>query len=100
MEFSEFAARADEIEAEEADLETVELVAELLEAADEDLETVARFVQGRVFPAHDGTKLDVAAGEGFFVPSGEPHAAENVGNTVVRGIDVFAPARSADYWSE
>ena len=48
----------------------------------------------------DGTELDVAAGEGFFIPGGEPHAAENVGDTVVRGIDVFAPARSADYWSE
>jgi DNA ligase-1 len=59
MEFAEFADRAAEIEAEPADLETVGLVADLLTAADEDLDVVARFVQGRVFPAHDGTKLDV-----------------------------------------
>ena len=48
------------MEAEPADLETVALVADLFAEADEDLETVARFVQGRVFPAHDPTKLDVS----------------------------------------
>jgi DNA ligase-1 len=59
MEFAEFAARAAEIEAEPADLETVALVADLLADAGDDLAVVARFVQGRVFPAHDGTKLEV-----------------------------------------
>ncbi|MFB6096395.1 MAG: ATP-dependent DNA ligase LigA [Haloferacaceae archaeon] len=59
MDFAEFAARADEIEAEEADLETVSLVRDLLLAAGEDLPIVARFVQGRVFPAWDSTTLDV-----------------------------------------
>jgi DNA ligase-1 len=59
MEFAEFAARATEMEAEPADLETIALVAELFEDAGADLDTVARFVQGRVFPAHDGTKLDI-----------------------------------------
>jgi DNA ligase-1 len=59
MEFADFAARAAEIEEESADLETVALVAELLEDAVGDLDVVARFVQGRVFPAHDGTKLDI-----------------------------------------
>lgn len=46
------------------------------------------------------TELDVPSGEGFFIPGGEPHAAENVGETVVRGIDVFAPPRAANFWSE
>ncbi len=59
MEFADFAARADAIEAEPADLETVDRVAALFEAAGEDLATVARFVQGRVVPAHDTTKLDI-----------------------------------------
>jgi DNA ligase-1 len=59
MEFAAFADRAAEMEAESGDLETVSLVADLLVDADEDLETVSRFVQGRVFPAHDGTKLDI-----------------------------------------
>ncbi|WP_254841182.1 ATP-dependent DNA ligase LigA [Natronomonas marina] len=59
MEFAEFAALADEIEAEDADLEVIGLVAALFETAGEDLGTVTRVVQGRVFPAHDATKLDV-----------------------------------------
>jgi DNA ligase-1 len=59
MQFDEFAARADEIEAEPADLATVALVRDLLCDAGEDLSVVARFVQGRVFPAWDSTTLDV-----------------------------------------
>jgi DNA ligase-1 len=59
MEFAEFAARAAAMEEEPADLETIGLVAELFEDAGDDLDTVTRFVQGRVFPAHDGTKLDI-----------------------------------------
>ncbi|PSP76517.1 DNA ligase [Halobacteriales archaeon QS_1_68_20] len=59
MEFEEFAARAAEIEAASADTEIVDLVTDLLAAAGEDLPVIARFVQGRVFPAWSSTKLDV-----------------------------------------
>lgn len=59
MEFSEFSTRAAEIEDESADLETVGLVAELFVDAGGELDTVTRFIQGRVFPSHDGTKLDI-----------------------------------------
>jgi len=59
MEFAAFADRAAEIEAESADLATVDLVTDLFREAGEDLPTVARFVQGRVFPAHDSTTLDI-----------------------------------------
>ncbi|WP_255149678.1 ATP-dependent DNA ligase LigA [Halorarius halobius] len=59
MEFARLADRADAIEAESADLETVALVADLLAEAGEGLPVVARFLQGQVFPAHDSTKLDV-----------------------------------------
>jgi len=59
MQFAAFAERADEIEAEPADLETIDLVADLLAEAGEDLPVVARFVQGRVFPAWASTTLDV-----------------------------------------
>ncbi|MFQ3318737.1 MAG: DNA ligase-1, partial [Natronomonas sp.] len=48
MEFAEFAARADEIEAEPADLKTVGLVANLFEDAGDELSIITRFVQGRV----------------------------------------------------
>ncbi|MFP8958211.1 ATP-dependent DNA ligase LigA [Natrialbaceae archaeon A-CW3] len=66
MEFATFADRAATIEAESADLEIVSHVRELFEDADghrgdgtPDLEIVARFVQGRVFPAWDARKLDI-----------------------------------------
>ncbi|WP_290819230.1 ATP-dependent DNA ligase [Halovivax sp.] len=59
MEFAAFADRAREIEDEPADLEIVDLVAELFGTAGDDLPVVARFVQGRVFPAWSSRKLDV-----------------------------------------
>jgi DNA ligase-1 len=59
MDFADFAARAADIENEPTDLKTVRLVAALFEDAMDDLETVSRFVQGRVVPAHDDTKLDI-----------------------------------------
>ena len=59
MEFREFAAYADRIEDEPADLETVALVTELLSDGDGDLPVIARFVQGRIFPAWDSTTLDI-----------------------------------------
>ena len=59
MDFGSFAAHAADIEAETADLEVVDLVTELFADADDDLAVVARFVQGRVFPAHSETKLDI-----------------------------------------
>ncbi|MFC6988756.1 ATP-dependent DNA ligase LigA [Haloplanus sp. GCM10025708] len=59
MEFAEFAARVADVEAETADLETTSLVAALFRDAGADLPVVVRFVQGRVFPAWDSTKLDV-----------------------------------------
>ncbi|SFC36322.1 DNA ligase-1 [Halobiforma haloterrestris] len=72
MEFATFADRAAAIEAEPADLEIVAHVRDLLEDAGDPestdngaddriatVEIVARFVQGRVFPAWDSTTLDI-----------------------------------------
>ncbi|WP_049927189.1 ATP-dependent DNA ligase LigA [Halopiger goleimassiliensis] len=73
MEFATFADRAGTIEAEPADLEIVDHVRALLEEAGSagesespktarepaTIEIVARFVQGRVVPAWDSTKLDI-----------------------------------------
>ena len=59
MEFAEFAARARAIETVTAETETVSLVAELLVDAETELGTVTRLIRGRVFPAHDPTKLDI-----------------------------------------
>ncbi len=59
MRFADFAERAGAIEDEPADLETRDLVATLLRRSGEDLPVVARFVQGRVFPAWTSNTLDI-----------------------------------------
>ncbi len=75
MEFATFADRAGAIDAEPADLEIIDHVTALLTAAADDdgagagaraaetepatVDIVARFVQGRVFPAWDSTTLDI-----------------------------------------
>jgi len=59
MEFEAFAERVDVIEAEAGDIETMQGVAALFGAADAELPIVARFVQGRVFPAWSSTTLDI-----------------------------------------
>ncbi len=59
MEFATFADRAATIEAEPADLEIIDHVTELFVDANADLGPIARFVQGRVFPAWESRTLDV-----------------------------------------
>ena len=48
----------------------------------------------------DGTELVVGAGESFTIPGEEPHAAENRGERLVRGVDIFAPPRPDPDWAE
>jgi DNA ligase-1 len=59
MEFAAFADAAAAIEGESTDTAIVEAVTDLFTSADDDLEHLARFVQGRVFPAHDSRTHDV-----------------------------------------
>ncbi|KZX47882.1 ATP-dependent DNA ligase LigA [Haloarcula sp. K1] len=59
MEFAAFADRAEAIEAESADTAITEAVTDLFSDAGPDLPTLARFVQGRVFPAYESRTLDI-----------------------------------------
>ncbi|AUV83943.1 DNA ligase [Salinigranum rubrum] len=59
MRFDAFCDALTRVEALSADTDIVAAVADLFAAADADLPVVARFVQGRVFPAWDATTLDV-----------------------------------------
>ena len=56
-------------------------------------------------PREDGERSDpreivVGPGESFTIPGDEPHAAINRGDGVVRGVDIFAPARPDPDWAE
>lgn len=48
----------------------------------------------------DGEELVVGPGDTYAIPGGEPHGAENRGETTVRGIDVFSPPRTNPSWDE
>jgi DNA ligase-1 len=99
MEFADFAVRAAEIEEEPADLMTVSLVAELFREAAGDIGTVARFVQGRVFPAHDGTKLDIGPSlcyEALAKAAGRNVAAADIESELAEIGEIGAVAESLD----
>jgi DNA ligase-1 len=100
MEFDEFAERAAAIEAESADLEIVGLVTDLLQVADDDLSTVVRFVQGRVFPANDSTTLDIGPSlcyEAIARAAGQNVSADDVEQRVADVGDVGEVAASYDF---
>ncbi|GAB3682369.1 hypothetical protein GCM10028857_08080 [Salinarchaeum chitinilyticum] len=114
MQFEAFAERAREIEATDADLDVIALTAELFEAAEDDLPIVARFVQGRVFPAWQSRTHDVgpsrcyaalarAATPGVTAETIEDRLAElgDVGEVAAQlelggqtGLDAFAATES------
>ncbi|ELZ24527.1 DNA ligase [Halosimplex carlsbadense 2-9-1] len=100
MELAAFAERAREIEAESADTAIVEGVTDLLDAAGADLPVVARYVQGRVFPAHDSTKLDIGPAlcyEAIAKAAGRNVTVDDVEDRVADVGDVGAVASSYDF---
>jgi DNA ligase-1 len=100
MEFEAFARRAAEIEAEAADSAIRERVTDLFHAAVNALPVVARFVQGRVFPAHESTKLDVGPSlcyEAVAKAAGMGVSADDVEQRVADRGDVGAVAESFDF---
>lgn len=99
MEFADFAGRAAVIEEEPADLETVALVAELFEDAVDDLEAVARFVQGRIVPAHDDTKLDIGPAlcyEALAKSAGQNVTVEDIETELAETGEIGAVAERLD----
>ncbi|WP_255169949.1 ATP-dependent DNA ligase LigA [Natrononativus amylolyticus] len=107
MEFATFAARAGEIDAEDADLEIVDLVSDLLVAAGDapagdrdELEIVSRFVQGRVFPAWEQTTLDIgpsACYEAIARAAGRNVTAADVEDRLAEVGEIGAVAASYEF---
>jgi DNA ligase-1 len=100
MQFAEFAARASEMETEPADLATVALVRDLFCDAGDDLPVVARFVQGRVFPAWDSTTLDVGPRllrEAIARAAGQNVTAGDVEDRLADAGEIGAVAASYDF---
>ncbi len=100
MKFAAFADRAGEIEAEASDLAIVDHVTSLLADANDDLEVVARFVQGRVFPAWDSTTLDVGPRtcyEAIARAAGRNVSADDVEERLAEVGEIGAVAASYDF---
>lgn len=100
MQFADFAARADDIEAEPADLAKTALVRDLFAAAGDDLPVVARFVQGRVFPAWQSTTLDIGPNlcyEAIARAAGQNVTAADVEDRLAELGEIGAVASSFDF---
>jgi len=109
MEFATFADRAGTIDAEAADLEIVAHVRDLLTDAGGDagdgtepqtLELVARFAQGRVFPAWDSTTLDIgpsACYEAIARAAGTNVSADDVEDRLAEVGEIGDVAASYDF---
>ncbi|MFB6308515.1 MAG: ATP-dependent DNA ligase LigA [Haloarculaceae archaeon] len=99
MEFAAFADRAAEIEAESADTAITGHVTDLFAAAGEELPVLARFVQGRIVPAHDSRTVDVGPRlcyEALARAAGRNVDADDVEDRVADLGDVGAAAASFD----
>ncbi|XGI83907.1 ATP-dependent DNA ligase [Halorutilales archaeon Cl-col2-1] len=100
MEFGELAERAEKVEELSGDYDKTDEVARLFgeSETDEDLEISARFIQGRLFPSWDDTKLDVGRSllyDGLSLATGV--TADEVEEKVKDMGDVGLAAESFDY---
>ncbi|WP_135851314.1 ATP-dependent DNA ligase LigA [Halorussus salinus] len=100
MEFGEFADTAAEIEERSADTEITEQVTHLFADAGDDLPVLARFVQGRVFPAWSSRTLDI--GPNYCYEAIARAAGTNVSADDVEGLladlgDIGEVAASYDF---
>ncbi|MWG35110.1 cupin domain-containing protein [Halomarina oriensis] len=57
-------------------------------------------VEGTLTFVVDGEELTVEPGDGYDIPSDEPHAARNDGDETVTGVEVFAPPRRDVPWAK
>ncbi|GKZ12339.1 ATP-dependent DNA ligase LigA [Haladaptatus sp. T7] len=100
MEFGEFADTAAEIEELSADSDIIDAVTDLLSSANDDLEVLARFVQGRVFPAWDSTTLDIGPNLCYTAiarAAGQNVSADDVEDRLAEMGDIGAVAASYEF---
>lgn len=63
-------------------------------------EQAGYLVEGTLTFVLDDEERELVPGDSYVIPGGESHAAENRGNEIVRGIDVFNPPRENPDWAE
>lgn len=56
--------------------------------------------QGEFSFSVGGETYVASPGSAYYIPSNEPHAAANFGETPVKGIDIFSPPRVDPAWKD
>jgi quercetin dioxygenase-like cupin family protein len=63
-------------------------------------EQLGYLLRGRLTFIVDGEEIVVEADDSYSLPGDEPHAVENRGDSVAKGIDIFSPPRTNPDWAE
>ncbi|SEP24653.1 Cupin domain protein [Halogranum amylolyticum] len=67
---------------------------------DHENEQVCLCLQGELTVATEDDSVTLQQYDSVLLESDEPHRVENTGNEFAVGLDVFAPGRSFDFWTE
>ena len=65
---------------------------------DHENEQVCIVFEGEVTFHTEDESVTLGPDDSLWLDSWEAHSAENTGDTVARGVDVFAPGRPFDFW--
>ena len=63
-------------------------------------EQVGYLLDGTLTFTVDGESRLVEADDSYVIPGGEPHSAENNGDTTAIGLDIFSPPRDNPEWNQ
>ena len=67
---------------------------------DHENEQVCICLKGELTVATEDDSVTLQKHDSVLLESGEPHRVENTGDELAVGLDVFAPGRSFDFWTE
>jgi quercetin dioxygenase-like cupin family protein len=67
---------------------------------DHENEQVCLCLQGELTVATEDDAVTLQQYDSVLLESDEPHRVENTGDDLAVGLDVFAPGRSFDFWTE
>lgn len=68
---------------------------------DHENEQVCMVLEGELtLHGEDGSSVTLGPYDSAFIESWETHAVENTGDETAAGLDVFAPGRSFDFWTD
>lgn len=67
---------------------------------DHENEQVCLCLEGELTVATEDDEVTLEKFDSVLLESDEPHRVENTGDELAVGLDVFAPGRSFDFWTE